>query len=160
MQALSFKNTPLFKRGIWLSAAALTACVAIPFLLDSSLWRDPLPNLFGVCALAVFLGLFLWKTRIHRLADEVFDCEGHLKVRRGRKEEIVPFSNIDAVEVSTGGGFPRITVRLRKPTRLGAKIEFLPQASLWGNPSGLQRVVAGLTERANQAKGAGGADRP
>ena len=156
MQALSFKNTPLFKRGIWLSAAALTACVAVPFLLDSSLWRDPLPNSFGVCALAVFLGVFIWKTRIHRLADEVFDNEDRLKVRRGRKEEIIPFANIAAVDVSTGAGIPRIIVRLRKPTRLGLRIEFLPQASLWGNPLGLQRVAAGLTERANQAKGAGG----
>jgi len=156
MQALSFKNTPLFKRGIWLSAAALTACVAIPFLLDSSLWRDPLPNSFGVCALAVFLGFFLWKTRIHRLADEVFDGEDRLQVRRGRKEEFIPFSNIAAVDVSTGAGIPRIIVRLRNPTRLGLQIEFLPQASLWGNPLGLKRLVAGLTERANQAKGAGG----
>ena len=52
MQVLSFKNTLLFKRGIWLSAAALTACVAVPFLLDADLRKDPLPNLFGVCVLA------------------------------------------------------------------------------------------------------------
>ena len=88
MQTLSFKNTPLFKRGIWLSASALTACVAVPFLLDSDLRRDPLPNLFGVCVLSVFFGYFLWKARLHRLADEVIDGDDHLKVRRGRTEEI------------------------------------------------------------------------
>ncbi|MGC1522604.1 MAG: hypothetical protein WA803_13760 [Steroidobacteraceae bacterium] len=156
MQVLSFKNTPLFKRGIWLSAAALTACVAVPFLLDADLRRNPLPNLFGVGVLAVFFSYFLWKARLHRLADEVVDCEDRLKVRRGRKEENVQFSNITVVEVSTGGGIQRFTVHLREPTRLGPQIEFLPQARLWGNPSSLQRVAATLTERANQARAMAG----
>jgi hypothetical protein len=93
----------------------------------------------------------LWKARLHRLADEVVDCEDRLKVRRGRKEENIQFSNIAAVEVSAGGGIQRFTVRLREPARLGPQIEFLPQASLWGNPSGLQRVASSLTARANQA---------
>jgi len=159
MQTLSFKNTPLFKRGIWLSAAALTVCVAVPFLLDSDLRRDPLPNLFGVCVLSVFFGYFLWKARLHRLADEVIDGDDHLKVRRGRTEEIIHFSKIAGVEVSTGVGIHRFTVRLREPTRLGLQIEFLPQASLWGNPSGLQRVAASLTERVNQAKSGAGSHR-
>jgi hypothetical protein len=159
MQALSFKNTPLFKRGLWLSAAALTACVAVPLLLDSDLRRDPLPNLSGVCVLGLFFGYFLWKARLHRLADEVIDCDDHLKVRRGRTEEIIHFSNIAGVEVSTGAGIHRFTVRLREPTRSGLQMEFLPQASLWANPSGLQRVAANLTERANRAKSAAGTHR-
>jgi hypothetical protein len=57
--------------------------------------------------------------------------------------------------VSTSSGIHRITVRLRAPTKLGSTIEFLPQASLWSNLPGVQRVAAGLTERGNQAKGAG-----
>jgi hypothetical protein len=155
MQVISFKNTALFKRGIWLSAAALVACVTAPFMLDGSLWRNPLPNLFGVGALCVFLGYFLWKAQIHRLADEVVDCEDNLKVRRGTLEAVVPFSNIATADVSTSSGIHRITVRLREPTKLGSKIEFLPQASLWSNLPGVQRVAAGLAERAIQAKAAG-----
>ena len=152
MQVISFKNTALFKRGIWLSAAALIACVTAPFMLDGSLWRNPLPNSFGVAALCLFLGYFLWKSRIYRLADEVVDCDDSLKVRRGALEVIVPFSNIATADVSTSSGIHRITVRLRDPTKLGNKIEFLPQASLWSNLPGVQRVAAGLAERAIQAK--------
>jgi hypothetical protein len=153
MQVISFKNTALFKRGIWLSAAALIACVTAPFMLDGSLWRNPLPNLFGVGALCLFLGYFLWKAQIHRLADEVVDCDDSLKVRRGAVEAIVPFSNIATADVSTSSGIHRITVRLREPTKLGNKIEFLPQASLWSNLPGVQRVAAGLAERATLANG-------
>jgi hypothetical protein len=153
MQVISFKNTALFKRGIWLSAAALIACVTAPFMLDGSLRGNPLPNLFGVGALCLFLGYFLWKAQIHRLADEVIDCDDSLKVRRGAVETIVPFANIATADVSTSSGIHRITVRLREPGKLGNKIEFLPQASLWSNLPGVQRVAAGLAERAVLAKG-------
>jgi hypothetical protein len=155
LQVISFRNTALFKRGIWLTAAALIACVTAPFMVDGSLWRNPLPNVFAVGALCLFLGFFLWKAQIHRLADEVVDCVDSLKVRRGAFQAIVPFSNIATADVSTSSGIHRITVRLRAPTKLGSTIEFLPQASLWSNLSGVQRVAAGLAERGTQAKGAG-----
>jgi hypothetical protein len=154
VQVISFKNTALFKRGIWLSAAALIACVTAPFMLDGSLWRNPLPNMVGAGALCLFLGFFLWKAQIHGLADEVVDCGDCLKVRRAGREEEVPFSNVATADVSTSSGIHRITVRLRGPTKMGSTIEFLPQASLWSNLPGVQRVAAGLAERGNQAKGA------
>jgi hypothetical protein len=155
MQVISFKRTALFKRGIWLTAAALIACVATPFLLDGSLWRNPLPNLFGVAALGIVFAYFLQKTQIHRLADEVIDCEAGLKIRRGKIEEMVPFSNISAAQVSTSNGIHRITVRLRVPAKLGGKIEFLPQASLWSSLAKVQRVAVDLTDRATQAQDGG-----
>ena len=43
-QVLSFKNTALFKRGVWLSAAALLAFVVAPAALTGELWRNPVPN--------------------------------------------------------------------------------------------------------------------
>jgi hypothetical protein len=152
MRVISFRNTVLFKRGIWLTAAALIAFAVTPSALDGSLWQNPGSTLFAVGILGAFFWYFLWKTHIHRLADEVMDCDDHLKVRRGRTEELIRFSNIATADVTTSGGIHRITVRLRQPTKLGAQIEFLPQASLWSNLSGVKRVAAGLTERATQAK--------
>jgi hypothetical protein len=151
MQVISFKNTVLFKRGIWLSAAALIAFVFAPSALDGSLRQNPASGLFAAAVLGAFFAYLLWKTQFHRLADEVLDCEDHLKVRRGRVEATIHFSQVAAADVSTGGGIRRITVRLRESTRLGMKIEFLPQASLWSNMSGLKRLASGLTNRANQA---------
>jgi hypothetical protein len=152
MKVISFKSTVLFKRGIWLSAAALLACVATPSILDGSLWRNPEPALFAMCVLGAFELYFFKRTQIYRLVDEVVDCEDHLEVRRGRTEEIIPFSNVSTAGVSSGGGIHRITVRLRETTKFGAQIDFLPQANLWSNLPAIKSVAIGLIERANQAK--------
>ncbi|MEP6548134.1 MAG: hypothetical protein ABJD53_11770 [Gammaproteobacteria bacterium] len=151
MQVISFKNTSLFKRGIWLSAAALIAFAITPSALDGSLLQHPAAGLMPAGILSACFGLFLWKTQFHRLVDEVVDCEDHLQVQRGGTQEIVSFTNISDAEVSSAGGLHRITVRLREPTKLGGRFAFLPQASLWSNPARVQRVAIDLKDRAKQA---------
>jgi hypothetical protein len=151
MQVISFKNTLLFKRGIWLSAAALIVFVAGPAALSGELARNPVPSSIAISILCAALAYFFWKTQVHRLADEVLDCQDHLKVSRGRVEENIPLSNISTVEVLSSGGFHRIALRLRVRTKLGQQIEFLPQASLWSNLPAIKRVALGLSERAQQA---------
>jgi hypothetical protein len=148
VQAISFKNTALFKRGIWLSAAALVLFVAAPSALDGSLWRNPLPSAIAVGILGAALSFFFWRTQIHRLADEVLDCGDHLKVRRGRVDETIHLSRVSAVEVASSGGFHRITILLRTASRFGRRIEFLPQASLWSNVGAIKSIARDLTERA------------
>jgi len=155
MQVISFKNTTLFKRGIWLSAAALIAFAAAPSALNGDLWRNPVPSAIAISLLCAALAYFFWKTQMHRLADEVFDCQDSLKVRRGRIEETVPLSNVSVAEVLSSGGFHRITVRLRERSKLGRQIDFLPQASLWSNLPAIRSVALSLTERANQARANG-----
>jgi hypothetical protein len=148
MQAISFKNTRLFKRGMWLSAAALIAFVAAPSALDGQLWRNPVPSGIAIGLLCSALVYFFWRTQMHRLADEVLDCQDSLKVRRGRLEEIIPLSNVSGAEVLSRGGFHRITVRLHKRSKLGRQIDFLPQASLWSSLPAIKSVALNLSERA------------
>jgi hypothetical protein len=154
MQLISFKQTTLLKRGFWLSAAALIAFVMLPSVVDGSLWQNPLPTVMALCVLVAFIGYFLWKLPIHRLADLVIDGRDHLVARRRWTQEIIPLSNVAAAQVSTGLGVHRITIRLRVPTKLGRQIEFLPQASLWSRLSGVQQVASELADRAKQAYGA------
>ncbi len=152
MQVISFKKSALFRRGMWLSAAALLAFVAIPGILDGSLWRESPTHLIPLGILGAICVYFFRNMQIHRLADEVMDCGDHLKVRRGATEEIIPFSSISMARVSTGSGIPRITVHLNQPAKLGGRIEFLPQASLWSNRSAIERVAGSLTDRASRAR--------
>jgi hypothetical protein len=159
MQVISFRNTRLFRRGVWLSAAALVTFVVLPAALDGSLLGNPVPHVFAVGVLVVCWVVFFWKTQVYRVADEVLDCGDHLKVRLGRVEEDIGFARISAVEMSTQVGIPRITVRLRELGRFGGRIEFLPQASLWSNPAGVRRMASGLAERARLAKDGGGVGR-
>jgi hypothetical protein len=151
VRAISFKNTALFKRGIWLSAIALILFVAAPSVLNGNLWRNPLPSAIAIGILCAALIYFFWNTQMHRLADEVLDCGDRLKVRRGRIEETVPLSQISAAEVTSRGGFHRITLRLKERSKLfGNRIEFLPQASLWSNLAALKGLVQDLSERAHR----------
>ncbi|MEO7205696.1 MAG: hypothetical protein ABI356_04235 [Steroidobacteraceae bacterium] len=147
---ISFKNTALFKRGIWLSAIALILFVAAPSALNGNLRRNPLPSAIAIGILSAALIYFFWNTQIHRLADEVLDCGDHLKVRRGRIEETIPLSQLSAAEVTSRGGFHRITLRLKERSKhLGNRIEFLPQASLWSNLAALKALTQGLGDRAH-----------
>ena len=157
MKVISFKNTILLKRGMWLTAVALVAVVATPSIFDGSFQRDPVVHVIPMCILGGFWIYFLRKMQFHRLADEVWDCEDYLKVRKGRLEEAIPFSNVSKVDVSTSNNIHRIMVCLREPTKLGGQIVFLPQASLWSNLAGVKRVAVDLTERATQANDGRGA---
>jgi hypothetical protein len=151
VQLISFKQTTLLKRGFWLSAAALIAFVILTSVIDGSLWQNPLPTVMALCVLVTFLGYFLWKLPIHRLADSLIDCHDHLVARRRWTQESIPLASVAAAQVSTGLGVHRITIRLRVPSRLGQEIEFLPQASLWSSLSGVQQVASDLRDRANRA---------
>ncbi|MGB6308714.1 MAG: hypothetical protein WBF89_13080 [Steroidobacteraceae bacterium] len=148
MRLISFKNTVLFKRGIWLTAAALLAFVATPSALDGGLRQGGASSLFVGAVLCACFAYFFWKTQFHRLADEVVDCDDRLTVRRGRFEETILLSDVAGADASSGCGILRITLRLRKATKLGAKIEFLPPASLWSNMVGVKRLASDLTDRA------------
>jgi hypothetical protein len=151
VRAISFKNTALFKRGIWLSAIALIVFVGAPSVLNGSLWRNPLPGAIAVGILCAALIYFFRSTQMHRLADEVLDCGDRLEVRRGRIEETIPFSRISAVEVKSHGGFHRLTLRLKERSKhFSDRIEFLPQASLWSNLGALKGLAQELSERARR----------
>jgi hypothetical protein len=154
VQAISFKNTALFKRGIWLSVIALVLFVAAPSALSGDIWKNPLPSVIAFGILGAALIFFFWKTQTHRLADEVLDCGDRLKIRRGGTEETIPFSQISVVEVSTSGGFYRVTLRLKEFSKLfGRRIEFLPQASLWSNLPAVKALAQDLSERAHRQSG-------
>ena len=151
MRAISFKNTALFKRGIWLSAIALILFIGGPSVLNGDLWRSPLPSAIAIGILCAALIYFFRSTQMHRLADEVLDCGERLKVRRGRIEETISLSQVSSVEVSSSSGFHRITLRLKERSKhFGDRIEFLPQASLWSNLGALKGLAQDLSERAHR----------
>jgi hypothetical protein len=143
----------LYKRGFWLSAVALVAAVSGPSVLDRSLLAEPVVHIVPICILIGFWVYFLQRARFFSIADEVVDCGDHLKVRRGGAEVNIPFSSISAVDVSSTYSMHRISVHLREQTRIGSRVEFWPQASLWRNLSAVQRVAMGLSDRARRATG-------
>lgn len=154
MQVISFKDTILYKRGIWLSATALVAAVAAPTVIDGTIFNQPIVHIAPLSILIGFWVYFLQKARFFSIVDEVVDCGDHLKVRRARTEVVIPFSTIVSAEVTTDFRMHRITIHLRERTKIGSRIDFWPQASLWSNIFGVQQLASSLAERAKVA-GAG-----
>jgi hypothetical protein len=153
MQVISFKDTVLYKRGFWLSAAALVAAVAAPSVVDKSIFDQPVVHVIPISILIGFLIYFLQNGRFFSIVDEVVDCGDYLRVRRARTDVKIPFSSISAAEVSTAYRMHRITVHLREQTKLGTRIDFWPQASHWGNLPAVQQVASDLADRARRAVG-------
>jgi hypothetical protein len=153
MHVISFKDTSLYKRGLWLSAAALVAAVAAPSFVDKSIFNQPIVHILPICILIGFWLYFLQKGRFFSIADEVVDCRDHLKVRRARTIVEIRFSNILSAEVSTTYRMHRITIHLRERTNIGKRIDFWPQASLWGNLFAVRQIAVDLADRAKLAGG-------
>jgi hypothetical protein len=153
MNVISFKGTTLYKRGFWLSAVALVAAVAAPSVVDRSIFANPLVHIVPLCVLIGFWIYFLQKGRFFSIADEVVDAGDSLRVKRAGTEIVVPFSAITSAETKTEYRMLRITIHLRERTKFGSRIDFWPQASLWGNPFAVQQVAIELAERAKRAGG-------
>jgi len=151
VKIISFKDTILYKRGVWLSAAALIVAVAAPSVMDESILSQPIVHIVPLCVLTGFWIYFLQKGRFVGIADEVVDCGDRLKVRRARTEVVIPFSAVASVEVKTAFRMHRIVIHLRERTKLGSRIDFWPQASLWGNMFAVQQLTLSLAERATVA---------
>ena len=153
MRVISFKDTTLYKRGFWLSAAALVVAVAAPSFVDKSIFNQPIVHITPICILIGFWVYFLQRGRFFSIADEVVDCGDHLKVRRARTDVEIRFSNILTAEVSTAYRMHRITIHLRERTNMGKRVDFWPQASLWGNLFAVQQIAMNLADRAKRAGG-------
>jgi hypothetical protein len=149
---ISFRNTRLLKRGVWISSLMLFLFVGLPSVVDGSLVRDPAPTLVALALLSGFVGYFMWKLQFLRLADEVRDCGDHLEVHRGRAVERVPMAEVAGVLPPAMSGTQEITVRLTRPNSLGRQFVFLPQASLWSNAPAVRRLVGHLNDRALAAR--------
>jgi hypothetical protein len=156
MRLISYSRISRFKRNFWLGAIALVGVVSVPSILDGSAARTPLLSLTPLLILGGFWIYFLRRSGVFRLADEVFDCSDHLKIRRGDLSEEVPFYNISGVDVSTGKP-NRISIRFAIPSSFGSNIEFLPEyvsrAASWSLAE-MHRVAATLRERADRARAA------
>lgn len=153
MPVISFRDTILYKRGFLLSAAATVAAVAAPWVVDGSIFREPIVHVAPLVILLGFLLFCLRKAGFFSIADEVIDHEDRLTVRRGRAEAAIPLAAIASAEVITDFRMHRICIHLRESGRFGSRIDFWPRASLWGNLNAVQQVAAGLAERARNAGG-------
>jgi len=103
----------------------------------------------------VAIGALVFRKFLWDLADEVRDAGENLIVRKGGIEERVALSNVMNVDSSQFNNPRRVTLRLRKPGRLGGEIVFVPKSSFQLNPFARNPVAEMLIQRIDRLRQAG-----
>lgn len=103
---------------------------------------------FGLFLLAVgVLSFTAWWLNVQHFADTVEEVDGALLIRRRGVEELIPISDIAKVSESVEWKTRRVILYLRRPSKFGRRIEFLPRPnSPFGSPGGSD-VGRALRER-------------
>ena len=91
-------------------------------------------------------GYLVFRRILWDLADEVYDCEDHLLVRKSGLEERVPIRNLKNVSYTMSNP-PRIVLRLITPGHFGSEIAFVPVDKRGLLPSSSNAVADDLIER-------------
>jgi hypothetical protein len=149
MQKISSGNTMFFKRifpAIWFGFLAFFVLTAIA---GGAMKRD----LFFLVIPMVMAGFgyFFMRKMLWDLADEVFEDGDTLLVKQGDDQERIPLSNIMNVSVMNSSP-PRITLRLRNPSRFGNEIAFAAKRAFTFNPFAKNEVAENLILRVEQAR--------
>jgi hypothetical protein len=144
IQEIASEMTGILKAGAWALPWSIFALCA--FLTVASGETGTSAYLFlGITALTGLL-MFVFAYSISKLADSVRDAGEHLVVERGGVATRVDIANIEAVGFSSGRS-SIVVVRLRRPSRFGDVITFLP-AEFWRRCT----MVDELRARATQAR--------
>jgi hypothetical protein len=138
----------------WVLPCGAVVLIALWQLHDRASWTYPhyLATLVA-CATLLAAYSFMLKRVFAGRADEVLDGGAFLQVRHGRETELVPFSQIERIECTTGP--TEIRIFLRAPGHFGSVISFYP--SLTRTASHQNAVYESLKARLVSAPRDGGA---
>jgi hypothetical protein len=126
MRRLSSQMTFFYKRVfpvLWFGILALIFAVAI--LTTVAGGQFPLPVLIVPVILGTF-GYYLFRRLLFDLVDEVWDDGEAVIIKNGGEEERVALSEIMNVSYTVLVNPPRVTLMLRRESRFGREVTFLP----------------------------------
>ena len=149
MRRISSGSTFFYKRVfpiIWFGMIGIFLLAAIIGAIKGA---EPAFVIVPLAVLAI-AGGFVFKKLLFDLVDEVWDDGDALVVRNKGYEERIPLSEIINVSDSFMTNPPRITLTVRKPTRFGKEITFMPPIRFL---SFLRHPIArDLIERVDEAR--------
>jgi len=142
---------------IWFGMLLIFGTVGIFALLTSAGTGEFDPGTLMFAVLPVVMAVFgynIMKQLIWNLVDEVYDHGDYLVVRNRGDETRIELADIMNVNASTMVNPPRITLRLRQPTKLGTEVSFSPVKSSRWRPFGSFRneVAEDLIVRVDRAR--------
>jgi hypothetical protein len=125
MQRLSSKSTWFHKRVVpAVLVGALLVFVVVGMVGGWSGPNGPPPLFFVVAVLGIATGFVYFKKLVLDLVDEVWDAGDTLIVRNKGEEDRIRLADIINVSYAPYGNPPRVTLKLRAPSRFGDRISF------------------------------------
>ena len=93
----------------------------------------------------MLIAFFLIRKPVWDLADEVWDAEDHLLIKKGDKEQKVYLTDIVNVNYTALSTPPRVTIMCRTPGPFGTEVAFTAPTTF--NPFTTHPYVKGLIQR-------------
>jgi hypothetical protein len=153
MQRLSSKSTFFHKRVVpALMVGLLLVFVLIGILGGWSGPKGPPPAFFVIAALGLAAGFVYFRKLVVDLVDEVWDAGDRLIVRNKGEEDRIRLSDIMNVSYAPVGNPPRVTLRLRTPSRFGDRVSFAAPVNVI--PFTESPLIEQLIVRVDAARGA------
>lgn len=119
-------------------------------LVDGVIKKQPAILLVPFVMAAI--GFIVLKRLTFDLADEVKDAGEFLLVRKGSVEQRIAMDEIINVSMSYMVNPPRLSLRLRKPGKLGDEVTFIPQNKFSFNPFARNLIAEDLIARVDRAR--------
>jgi hypothetical protein len=152
MEQISSSQTFFMKRvfpAFWFGFLAVFLLVGAA----TGAWKKEPVFVIQPVLMAAF-GYFLFRKLIWDLADEVRDGGNFLLVRKGGVEERVALADVMNVDSSQFTNPRRITLRLRRPGKLGNEVVFIPRSSFQINPFARNPTAEALIQRIDRLRNA------
>ena len=147
---ISSRYVPIMKRVFPLFWFGILGIVLLSSLMSGRAAQSPMiwimPLIMGV------FGVWIMKRTLWVLADEVFDCQDHLLVRRGGEECAVRIGEVMNVGASMYMNPPTITLRLAVPCKFGDEIAFSPRRRFSLDPFARNPIAEDLMVRVDSAR--------
>ena len=123
--------------------------VAVVTVTDWKLGGSVVTNVIPIFILVGFWLYFLRRAGVLTVAYEFVDDGDHLAIRMGRKQALVPFSNIAHAQIAVPIGLPGVQVTFVQPTELGKRVTFWVESKPEGE---MTRVAYEISERTTRAR--------
>ncbi len=149
MRRLSSRATFFYKRVFPVLWIGIVAFVLFQLWNEVSSGRAPTAVLLAPVALLV-IGFVVFRVVLFDLMDEVWDAGDRLIVRNGGESEEIPLAEIVNVSYAVFVNPPRVTLRVRRPTRFGSDVSSAAPARFVPMPK--SPIIEDLIDRVDAAR--------
>ena len=155
MKVISSRQTFFIKKifpAIWLGFLGVFPVISMTTGASRNVPLQELLPFLVMPVIMVIFGIVLFRKLVWDLADEVSDGGDFLLVRKAGIEERIRLADVMNVSMGISSRPPRLSLRLRKPGKLGDEVVFVPAREFTLNPFARNMIAEDLIRRVDAAR--------